>query len=248
MIEARREGPIGWIVLNDPAKHNVLSRGAMRKIAGALVAHEEAGCRAIILTARGKSFSSGASLKEVASEDWTKNPLTILADAIETCPLPVIAGIQGNIFGGGVDMALACDYRVGIAGIRAHVPAVRLGIHYAQEGLARATRILGVQAVRRLFIFSEPFAAEDLLRTGFLDQLVPDEEELLECVERVALTVAGFAPLAVQGMKATLCEQANGRADKQVIQARIANCFASEDHKEGLAAQKAKRAPEFKGR
>ncbi|MEO0913220.1 MAG: enoyl-CoA hydratase/isomerase family protein [Pseudomonadota bacterium] len=248
MIEARHEGPLGWIVLNDPEKHNVLSRAAMADIAEALVAHQDGGCRVIILTARGKSFSAGASLKEVAAEDWTVNPLSVLADAIEACPLPVIAGVQGNVFGGGVDMALACDYRIGIEGIRAHVPAVRLGIHYPEDGLARATRLLGLQATRRLFLFSEPIYSEDLLRTGFLDQVVPSEEALLETLERKALHIAGCAPLALQGMKATLRDQVNGKADPEVIRARIAACFASEDHKEGLAAQREKRKPAFKGR
>ncbi len=246
MIETKTEGHIGWIILNDPERHNALTRAAMTEIEEALGAHKSADCRAIILTGRGKSFSAGASLKEVASEDWTENPITALAAAIEACPLPVIAALNGGTYGGAVDIALACDFRLGTETMRLTVPAAKLGIHYPAEGLARATRILGLQTTRRLFLAAEGFAAADLMGEGFLDACYPPED-LEAAAHAFAAHLASMAPLAVQGMKTTLHEQVTGTGTPAETRSRIAACFASEDHKEGLAAQKAKRGPEFTG-
>ncbi|QHQ36390.1 enoyl-CoA hydratase/isomerase family protein [Algicella marina] len=247
MIDTRQEGLVGWIVLNDPERHNALTRAAMSAVAEALEAHRAAGCRAVVLTGRGRSFSAGASLKEVGSEDWTENPLTTLASTIEACPLPVVAALNGGTYGGAVDIALACDFRLGAEGMRLTVPAARLGIHYPAEGLARAARLFGLQVARRIFLAAESFPAESLLTLGLVESLHP-VEELEQAAGDFADHLAALAPLAVQGMKQTLRETLDGSADAGRVRGRIAECFASDDHREGLAAQKEKRAPEFRGR
>jgi enoyl-CoA hydratase/carnithine racemase len=90
---------------------------------------------ALVLTGRGRSFCAGAALGEIAGADWTDNPLTRVCDALEAFPAPTVAGLNGGVYGGGVELALACDFRVGVQGMRVFVPPARLGIHYEPAGI-----------------------------------------------------------------------------------------------------------------
>ncbi|MCB1376626.1 MAG: enoyl-CoA hydratase/isomerase family protein, partial [Rhodobacteraceae bacterium] len=175
------------------------------------------------------------------------NPLTRLCDAIEEFPVPVLAGLNGGVYGGGVEVALACDFRVGVEGMRAFVPPARLGIHYEPAGIARALDRLGAQATRRMFLLAETFEAEALRAMGFLDHLVAPEALDARLAEMTGV-LTGLAPLAVRGMKRTIVELSRGSLDAEAARSRIAACFASTDHAEGLAAQRDRRPPVFTGR
>ena len=247
MIEAKRHGDFGYLTLNRPAAHNALTRDAMAKIQAQLSAWQGDGLRAIILTGTGKSFCAGASLDDVANSDWAENPLTALCDAIEDFPAPVIAALNGGAYGGGVELALAADFRIGVSGMRACVPPAKLGIHYPPAGIARAIARLGSQTARRMFLLAESFDDSALLAAGFLDALVAPAD-LADRSAAMAEQIAGLAPLAVQGMKRTIVEMERGTLDAPAAKARIVAAFASDDHAEGLAAQRAKRKPIFTGR
>ncbi len=248
MIETEIDGPLGRITLNRPETHNALDQAAMRELSAVLV--DWATCdalRVLVLTGRGKSFCAGAALGDVSDADWSDNPLTHLCDLLEAFPVPTVAGLNGGAYGGGVELALACDFRVGVTGMRAFAPPARLGIHYEPAGIRRAIDRLGSQTARRIFLLAETFDAEALLAAGFLDHLVaPDalEGRVTELTERLA----GMAPLAVRGMKRTILELACNRLDAEAAQRRIAACFASADHAEGLAARRERREPRFTGR
>ena len=131
--------------------------------------------------------------------------------------------------------------------MRAFAPPARLGIHYEPAGIARAIDRNGSQAARRMFLLGETIYADALLAMGFLDHLVAPEALAARTAE-MAETVAGLAPLAVRGMKRTIVELTQGRLDAGAARARIAACFASDDHAEGLAAQRKRRTPRFTGR
>lgn len=248
MIEAAVDGEIGRITLNDPATHNALTQAAMREMTALLERWaDRPELRVIVLTGRGRRFCAGAALADVATADWTDNPLTRLCDTLEAMPAPTIAALNGGVWGAGVDLALACDFRVGAHGVRACVPPARLGIHYAPEGIARAVDRLGSQMARRMFLLAETFDDAALLAAGFLDQLVPPEA-LEARVADLGGALAGLAPLAVRGMKRTILEVSRGALDRAAARDRIAACFASQDHAEGLAAQRERRPPRFTGR
>ncbi|HVL19887.1 MAG TPA: enoyl-CoA hydratase-related protein [Amaricoccus sp.] len=253
MIEATLDGPpdalVGRIVLNRPEAHNALDRAGIEAFGQVLADWEgRDDLRAVLLTGRGRSFCAGASLGEVAGGGFGGvNPLTTLCDRLDAFPVPVVAGLNGGVYGGGVELALACDFRVGVEGMRAFVPPARLGIHYEPAGIARAVDRLGSQMARRMFLRAEIFAAEALLAAGFVDEIVPAAE-----VEGRAAAIAGeiasLAPLAVRGMKRTIREIVAGTLDEAGARTRVAACFASNDHAEGLAAQREKRPPRFSGR
>ena len=200
-----------------------------------------------MVTGTGRSFCSGVSLGDVAGTDWTDNPLTRLCDTLESFPAPTIAALNGGVYGGGVELALACDFRVGVAGMRAFAPPARLGIHYEAAGIARAVQRLGPQMARRIFLLAEAFEAEALLAAGFLDHLVAPKA-LETKVAELTDTLTTLAPLAVRGMKRTILEISQHRLDAAAAKARVAACFASADHAEGLAAQRERRPAKFTGR
>src|SRR3546814_5325722 len=83
--------------------------------------------RVLILQAVGKSFCSGVDLGAVASHDWRDSPLERVADRLESLPFPTLCVLQGGVYGGGTDLALACDFRLGVTGIRTFVPPAKLG-------------------------------------------------------------------------------------------------------------------------
>lgn len=252
-ILLEREGEIARITLNRPARHNALELSELHEFRAALTRAAEDAPRALIVTGAGeKTFCAGASLGDVGGGggDGFKpgaNPLTQLCDAIEAFPAPTICALNGGVYGGGVEMALACDFRVGGQGMKAFVPPAKLGIHYEPAGIARAVRVLGLQPARRMFLLVETFDAETLARIGFLDRLV-EKAEVAATAQGLAETVAGLAPMAVQGMKRTLTELSLGALDAEAAAARIGACWASADLAEGMAAMKEKRAPVFKGR
>lgn len=247
MILGELDGAIGRIVLDRPEAHNALDQAAMRALSALLAdwAGRE-GLRALVITGRGRSFCAGAALGDVAGADWSDNPLTAACDALEAFPAPTIAALNGGVYGGGVELALACDFRVGVTGMRAFAPPARLGIHYDPAGIRRAIERLGAQTARRVFLLAETFDADALLAAGFLDHLVAPEA-LDAKVAELAGTLAGLAPLAVRGMKRTILELSRGTLDAEAARARVAACFASDDHAEGLAAQRERRVPRFTG-
>lgn len=247
MIRAESDGTVARITLDRPEAHNALDQAAMRRLREVLADWAgRDGLRALVVTGTGRSFCAGAALGDVAGADWSDNPLTAACDALEAFPAPTVAALNGGVYGGGVELALACDFRVGVTGMRAFAPPARLGIHYDPAGLRRAIDRLGSQTARRMFLLAETFDAEALRGCGFLDHLVAPEA-LEARVSELTATLAGLAPLAVRGMKRTILELSRGALDAAAAQTRIAACFASADHAEGLAAQRERRAPRFTG-
>ena len=246
MINATLEGHIGRITLNRPEAHNALTKAAMAEMQATLEGWADSDIRAVIITGEGRSFCAGASLDELGDGDWDTNPLTPLCAAVEGFKAPVIAALNGGVYGGGVDLALACDFRIGVQGMKMFVPPAKLGIHYEAEGIARAMQRLGAQMARRVFLLAEKFEAEALLAHGFLDDLV-EPTALHERAAQMAETLQNLAPMAVQGMKQTILETSQNRLDIAAAKARVRACFASSDHAEGLKAMREKRPPNFTG-
>lgn len=238
------------ITLNRPQHRNRLHREDLR----ALQAHFERlradpAARVLVLTGAGSVFCSGFHLGELGQADAAgDDPLQFeqVVDQLEALPLPTIARLNGSVYGGATDLALACDFRVGIAGMELRVPAARLGLHYYANGLQRYVARLGLGPAKRLFLLGDTLSAAELLEIGYLDHRV-DADGLDAQVARLSAALAANAPLAVRGMKASLNEIAGGRADPATLRAREARCATSADLREGLAAFAQRREPRFKG-
>ena len=133
---------------------------------------------------------------------------------LEDLRVPTIAAMNGGVYGGATDLALACDFRIGVHGMRMFMPAARLGIVYYEGGLRRYVTRLGLNNAKRLFLTAATMEADDLLRMGFVSELV-EPEQLDETVDALATQIAGNAPLAVAALKAALNDVAAGTLDPE---------------------------------
>ncbi len=245
------------IRLNRPQHMNRLHRDdllVLRTHIDALAA--DPAVRVLVVTGSGRMFCSGYHLGDLgdaaadADGAASRDPglFEDTVDALEALPMPTIARLNGSVYGGATDLALACDFRVGIAGMELRMVAARLGLHYYPNGLRRYVSRLGLQAAKRLFLLAEGAPADELLRIGFLDHCRPDEAALDACVQAIVAALASNAPLAVRGMKASLNAIGRGDFDLPAMRAREAACATSDDLREGLAAVAQKRAAVFLGR
>jgi len=239
------------LTLNRPRHLNRLHREdllALQQHIKVLAADDS--LRVVVLTGTGRAFCAGFNLQELAEADaGSADPRLFehTVDALEQLPVPTIARLNGGVFGGATDLALACDFRVGVQGMELRMPAARLGLHYYASGLSRYVSRLGLSAAKRLFLLAETLPADELLRIGYLDVLVPPDQ-LDTAVESIATPLRGNAPLALRGMKCSLNELAHGQADDDRLRQREDRCAQSADLQEGLAALAQKRPARFSGR
>ena len=248
------ENGVATITLRRPRHLNRLHREDLQTLqahfASLTALPALSGVRVLVLTATGRAFCSGFNLQELQQADAAgQDPQAFeqVVEALAALPLPTIARLNGSVYGGATDLALACDFRVGVQGMALRMPAARLGLHYYPSGLQRCVSRLGLGAAKRLFLLAEALGADELLRIGYLDALTPADGLDAQVAAWTAALLAG-APLALRGMKASLNEVAEGRADAAMLREREARCAASADLREGLAAQAERRTPRFTGR
>ena len=203
----------------------------------------------LVLTLQGvgKHFCSGYDISEIANSQNEGSSFGEMVDAIENCRAVTIAAIQGGVFGGATDMALACDFRVGGANSQMFMPAVRLGLHFYASGLERYVTRLGVDTAKRLFLTAEKLDAQAMKDCGFLTDLA-EGSDIHTRLEHLQTTLAGMAPLALLGMKKHLNAIARGVHDRASIDAAVQATIESADLKEGGAAWREKRTALFQGR
>jgi enoyl-CoA hydratase/carnithine racemase len=256
-IENPRLAIDGWratLTLSRPERHNALGVDDIEAFVRVLD-HIDAlpDIRVLVVTGSGdKTFCAGFALDEVGVRDREvraagKSPFEALTDRLERMRVPTICALNGSVYGGGGELALCCDFRIGIKGMRMFVPPARLGIHYPPIGLRRYIERLGLSVAKRVLVGCETFDDAELHRIGFLDHLVAPSE-LHARVDAMAGDLAALAPLSVQSMKATLNEIARGTMDPQIAAERVTLCGRSADHQEALAARREKRKPVFTGR
>jgi enoyl-CoA hydratase len=246
------DGPRATITLNDPAKHNRLDPEGLAKLLAAIEkADGDPGVRVTVLTGAGeKTFCSGFDLGSIpagARPPEGDASFEKVMDRLEAMRMPTFCALNGGVYGGATDMALACDFRLGVKGMRFFMPAARFGLHYYPGGLRRYTQKVSPSFAKRAFLLSEEFSDEDLFRVGYLDWLV-DRSVFKAKVEETAARLAGLAPLSMSNMKRAIEQFAQAEPDIPRIRESIRECQTSEDLKEGLTAMREKRQPAFKGR
>lgn len=250
-----QDGKIGWIRFNQPERLNAVRRDMWDDLPAAvaeLSAVPEV--RAIVVRGAGdKAFISGADIAEfeVQRHDATSNhafttSVTAATAALVEAPLPVIAMIRGFCIGGGVVIASACDIRICSDDARFGVPAGKLGLGYELDNLARLQSIVGRGVAMEMLATARHFTAEEALAARFVNRIVP--LQALEATVREMVTlISQTAPLSFAAAK--LASRAAVDADLLVdAQRAIDTCFDSEDFKEGRAAFRERRSPNFMGK
>src|SRR6202048_1800688 len=206
--------------------------------------------RVLVLTGTGRAFSAGYDLGSIAEraahekEQTGGSAFEIVVSRLEDLAIPTICRLNGGVYGGATDLALACDFRIGIDTCEMFMPAARLGLHYYSSGIRRYVSRLGVDNAKRLFLTAEKIGASEMLRIGYLTAMVP-AEALDEEVDRLAATLAGNAPVAMAGMKRAINEFARGGLDEEAADRRHRDSMRSAEIKEGIKAFAEKRPPKF---
>jgi enoyl-CoA hydratase len=194
---------IASLALNRPAHHNRLEREDLTVLEQQLqaVALDDA-VKVLMLTARGNSFCAGFDLRALTRGEALHDPqqLERVINLLAALPQPTLAVLQGDVHGGGIDLTLACDFRLGVQGMQAHMPAAKLGVHYYAHGMRRYVQRMGANAARRLLVAGESFDSAALLRCGFLDQALPPDQ-LGEAALAYAQRVCASPAAVMQGMK-----------------------------------------------
>jgi enoyl-CoA hydratase/carnithine racemase len=250
-----RDG-IAHVTLHRPGAANALSLelvGALGHMFSRVRADETV--RAVILTGAGeKAFCAGADLKErrTMTLEETRSFLRLLnsvVDAIAVFPRPVIAAINGAAFGGGLELALACDLRLAADTAEMGLVETRLGIIPGAGGTQRLTRIVGLAIAKELILTGRRVSAARAQELGLVSEVVP-AAGLAAAAAKLAAELAGAGPLAVTQAKKAI----DGGFDLPMAEALVheRDCYEivleSEDRNEGLAAFAEKRKPNFTGK
>ncbi|MCZ2440718.1 MAG: enoyl-CoA hydratase/isomerase family protein [Burkholderiales bacterium] len=240
------DGSFATITLRRPGQANRLEPEDL----AALVAHVETAdadpaLRVLLLRAQGRHFCSGFDIGRVGAAGVAA--FERMVERVAAARPVTIAVLQGGVFGGATDLALACDFRIGTPACSLAMPAAQLGLHFYRSGLERYVSRLGLDVAKRLFLTAERIDAAEMKAIGFLTHLVP-AEELDARVAALAATIAGHAPLAVLGMKKHLNAIARGELDAVALAQDVARTLDSADLQEGRAAFAEKRAARFRGR
>src|SRR6267142_158606 len=211
----------------------------------------DAAIRVLVLTGTGRAFSAGYDLNSVADraasvkeEQSAGSAFEVVVNRLEDLGVPTICRLNGGVYGGSTDLALACDFRIGVDTAEMFMPAARLGLHYYKSGIARYVSRLGADNAKKLFLTAQKIEATEMLRIGYLTACVP-AESLDEEVDRLASVLAGNALLAMRGMKRAINEFSRGQLDEAACDQRARDSMRGAEIKEGIEAFAEKRPPKF---
>jgi enoyl-CoA hydratase len=257
MIVAKEDG-IGWMVFNNPDRHNAISY-EMRVAALAILDdfERDPDIRVIIMKGAGnKSFVSGSDISQFDKRMASANELKAAQDIserltarYETLTKPMIAMVQGFCLGAGLSTALQADFCVAAENAVFGIPAARLGLAYHFNGTRRLIDLIGPTRTKEMLFTARRYSATEALAIGLIAAVVP-HGQLEQAARDLAASIVGNAPLSVRAAKVMVREalKDEGTRDMALCARSVADCLNSGDHKEGRTAFKEKRPPKFVGK
>lgn len=252
------EDGVGWMVYNNPARHNAQSFEMVQAVPPILAAFEaDPAVSAIVVTGAGeRAFVSGADISEFG-ERRTSPEARAEYDAASAAAgrawdevdKPVIAMIRGYCIGGGLMIAMKADLRLAAEGSQFGVPAARLGLGYGFSGVEQLMALVGPAWTAEILFSARRLSAEEALRIGLVNRVVP-AAELETQVKELAAMIAANAPLTLRAVKAAIREARREPASRDLrrVEELVEACFRSEDYLEGQRAFMERRPPRFTGR
>ena len=257
LVDCSLRGKTGVLCLNRPEKQNSLNRELMRELMGGMDALVAQDAHVLVLRAAPgtKVWSAGHDINELPEP--RRDPLAYF-DTLETllrkvqdCPLPVIAMVEGSVWGGACDLCFSCDIVLAAQGSTFAMTPAKIGIPYNASGLIHFTNLIGLNKAKEMFFTAQPVPVEDAWNNGFVNHVLP-ASELEAFALKMADTIASNAPLAVRALKAEFRLLMRGHSidaeTAERIQAIRREVYDSEDYAEGIRAFKEKRRPQFKGK
>jgi enoyl-CoA hydratase/carnithine racemase len=256
-LVGRKDGAIGWVIFNNPARRNAISLDMWESIPPLMAAFAaDPQVRVIVLRGAGETFIAGADISQFeeqrtgAAASKRYDAVTAAAfEALSHVEKPMIAMIQGYCIGGGLAVALAADLRIAALDSQFAIPAARLGLGYHFNGLKGLMDLVGPAYAREIMFTARRFTGEEALQMGLINRAVRSDEVPV-VVRDYAAMIADNAPLTVRAAKIAMIEGLKDREkrDMTAFNAAVAACFESEDFKEGQRAFLDKRRPVFLGR
>lgn len=248
-------GEILWVAFNRPASRNALTFAMYEALAKICTdAPTDGSVTAIVLSgAGGKAFAAGTDMTQFRAFETAQDALDYEArinsvlDAVERCPLPTIAAINGACTGGGASIAAACDLRIASASLKFGFPIAKtLGNCLAAANLARLSDLVGAGRVREMIFTARLMTADEALSVGLISEILTDEASLLARAEDLANSIGNMAPLTLRATKEAM--RRNRMATKVDDADLITMCYMSDDFRIGMEAFLGKAKPEWTGK
>jgi enoyl-CoA hydratase/carnithine racemase len=258
-VAVTKEGPVATVTLSNPAKKNALNPRLLKELSRAFEELSREDVRCVVLRGEGdEAFCAGYDITQIpaggsgeAQVLLSSNPFDDMIRTVESFPAPVIAMLNGFAFGGGLELAIACDIRIASEGASFGMTPAKLGIIYRPAGLMRFVHAIGLPATKELFYTARRIGIRRAKEIGLVNRACPPEE-LSQVVSEMAREIAENAPLSIRGTKRILamCMEFRGLPPGEAEEAEglIRLCMDSEDLAEGKAAFKEKRKAAFRGR
>lgn len=241
------------IVINRPDKLNALNRETIKELSEAITkANDDDQVKSIIITGSGeKAFVAGADISEFyeynidEAKDLSQRGQTTLFDLVENTSKPVIAAVNGFALGGGLELAMACHIRVASTNARMGLPEVSLGVIPGYGGTQRLAQLAGKGKAFEMIFTAGMVKADEAYRIGLVNHLVEQEELLNKCIEIATQASKNSSVAIAAAIRSINSGYTDGENGYQKEIEEFANCFATEDFKEGTTAFLEKRKPNF---
>jgi len=254
-LKIEERGPVAVMTISAPKSLNALNSTILNEMDDFLTQFDCNRFRCLVVTGDGeKAFVAGADISEMAGLSMLQGQAFGAKGAavfrkIETLSVPVIAAVNGFALGGGCELAMACDIRICSDNARFGQPEVGLGIIPGFSGTVRLARLVGMGMAKQLIYTGKNIKADEALRIGLVNAVVP-QAELMDKAMELAGQIAANAPLAVKAAKLCINEEYDLAADDAIQNESVifGRCFLTEDQKGGMRAFLEKGKYEFQGK
>ena len=256
LVRKSLDGNIGTITLDNPSKHNALGAALMGELLQAISDLTSLGARAIVLRAYkgAKVWSAGHDVRELPTNGRDPltydDPLRRVVRVIKESPTPIIAMVEGSVWGGACEVVMSCDIVIAAEGSSFAITPAKLGVPYDIEGTLSFMQSVSLPIIKEMLFTAQPMPADRALRVGLINQVVP-AERLESATTEVAGYIIGNSPLVISLLKEQL--RVLGEAHPlnpegfQRIQAIRRRIYDSADYQEGIRAFFERRAAQFEG-